>query len=62
MHKNIGSETKQSFINSTRKSIFDREITADISIDQALNHPTWKMRQKISIDSARMMNKGLEVI
>jgi 1-deoxy-D-xylulose-5-phosphate reductoisomerase len=34
----------------------------DISIDAALAHPTWKMGNKISIDSATMMNKGLEVI
>ena len=33
-----------------------------ISIEAALNHPTWKMGNKISIDSATMMNKGLEVI
>ena len=30
--------------------------------EEALNHPTWKMGQKITIDSATMMNKGLEVI
>jgi 1-deoxy-D-xylulose-5-phosphate reductoisomerase len=34
----------------------------DITIDAALAHPTWKMGPKISIDSATMMNKGLEVI
>lgn len=33
-----------------------------ISIEGALAHPTWKMGNKISIDSATMMNKGLEVI
>ncbi len=33
-----------------------------ISITDALNHPTWKMGNKITIDSATMMNKGLEVI
>ena len=30
--------------------------------EQALNHPTWSMGKKISIDSATMMNKGLEII
>ncbi len=30
--------------------------------DRALNHPTWKMGPKITIDSASLMNKGLEVI
>ncbi|MDP6178760.1 MAG: 1-deoxy-D-xylulose-5-phosphate reductoisomerase [Desulfatiglandales bacterium] len=33
-----------------------------VTPDQALRHPTWNMGQKISIDSATMMNKGLEVI
>ena len=35
---------------------------AEISIDEALNHPNWDMGKKITIDSATMMNKGLEVI
>jgi 1-deoxy-D-xylulose-5-phosphate reductoisomerase len=34
----------------------------EISIEAALAHPTWRMGNKISIDSATMMNKGLEVI
>ena len=33
-----------------------------ITLDQALNHPNWDMGNKITIDSATMMNKGLEVI
>lgn len=33
-----------------------------ISVAEALNHPNWKMGRKITIDSATMMNKGLEVI
>ncbi len=35
---------------------------ADVSAEQALAHPTWSMGGKISIDSATLMNKGLEVI
>ncbi|HET7005026.1 MAG TPA: 1-deoxy-D-xylulose-5-phosphate reductoisomerase [Candidatus Binatia bacterium] len=35
---------------------------ADATIDQALKHPNWKMGRKIPIDSATMMNKGLEVV
>ena len=34
----------------------------DITVDEALNHPNWDMGKKITIDSATMMNKGLEVI
>lgn len=33
-----------------------------VSVKQALKHPNWKMGQKITVDSATMMNKGLEVI
>jgi 1-deoxy-D-xylulose-5-phosphate reductoisomerase len=35
---------------------------SSITIEQALNHPTWKMGQRITIDSATLMNKGFEVI
>jgi 1-deoxy-D-xylulose-5-phosphate reductoisomerase len=34
----------------------------DVTKEQALNHPNWEMGRKISIDSATLMNKGLEVI
>jgi 1-deoxy-D-xylulose-5-phosphate reductoisomerase len=40
----------------------DLDSFGDISIEAALAHPTWRMGNKISIDSATMMNKGLEVI
>jgi 1-deoxy-D-xylulose-5-phosphate reductoisomerase len=35
---------------------------AEITVQQALNHPTWKMGNRITIDSATLMNKGFEVI
>src|SRR5580692_9077717 len=35
---------------------------SSITIEQALNHPTWKMGRRITIDSATLMNKGFEVI
>ena len=44
------------FLNKN-KSFFE-----NATVDEALNHPNWKMGNKISIDSATMMNKGLEVI
>jgi 1-deoxy-D-xylulose-5-phosphate reductoisomerase len=34
----------------------------EITVEQALNHPTWKMGKRITIDSATLMNKGFEVI
>ncbi|MCX6625099.1 MAG: 1-deoxy-D-xylulose-5-phosphate reductoisomerase [Acidobacteria bacterium] len=39
-----------------------RERFGSITPEQALNHPTWKMGRRITIDSATMMNKGFEVI
>lgn len=38
------------------------ELMREASIEQALAHPTWQMGSKITIDSATLMNKGLEVI
>ena len=39
-----------------------REQLADVGLEQALAHPTWAMGGKITIDSATLMNKGLELI
>ena len=41
---------------------FSAEMIKDVTVEQALKHPKWSMGRKISIDSATMMNKGLEVI
>ncbi|MBI5310765.1 MAG: 1-deoxy-D-xylulose-5-phosphate reductoisomerase [Actinobacteria bacterium] len=39
-----------------------RDQLGEVSVEQALKHPTWEMGGKITIDSATLMNKGLEVI
>jgi 1-deoxy-D-xylulose-5-phosphate reductoisomerase len=44
------------FLNTPRAEF------ASITVEQALNHPTWKMGKRITIDSATLMNKGFEVI
>jgi 1-deoxy-D-xylulose-5-phosphate reductoisomerase len=44
------------FLN-TPKTAFE-----SITVEEALNHPTWKMGRRITIDSATLMNKGFEVI
>jgi len=62
-------------INGRNKSLIKRIILTSsggpfrnktnlskVTIEQALNHPVWKMGKKISIDSATMMNKALEII
>ncbi len=44
------------FLNTPRSEF------GSITVEQALNHPTWKMGRRITIDSATFMNKGFEVI
>jgi 1-deoxy-D-xylulose-5-phosphate reductoisomerase len=44
------------FLNTPRSEF------SSIKVEQALNHPTWKMGKRITIDSATLMNKGFEVI
>ena len=41
---------------------WSKEQLATVTLEKALNHPNWDMGAKITIDSATMMNKGLEVI
>jgi 1-deoxy-D-xylulose-5-phosphate reductoisomerase len=41
---------------------FSHEQLADVTPEQALKHPSWKMGKKVTIDSATLMNKGLEMI
>ena len=52
------------YLTASGGPFFNRpaDTFANIQVEDALNHPTWKMGPKISIDSATMMNKGLEVI
>jgi 1-deoxy-D-xylulose-5-phosphate reductoisomerase len=42
--------------------LFTEQQLREITVDQALNHPTWKMGPKVTLDSSTLMNKGLEVI
>lgn len=41
---------------------FDRKRLANVTLEQALDHPLWSMGKKITVDSSTLMNKGLEVI
>ncbi len=41
---------------------FEKENLDNITVDEALHHPTWSMGKKVTIDSATMMNKGFEII
>ena len=41
---------------------YTKEQLQDVTVEQALKHPNWKMGNKITIDSATLMNKGFEII
>lgn len=58
------SEMKRIILTASGGSFrdFTREELSGVTLGMALNHPNWSMGQKITIDSATMMNKGLEVI
>lgn len=55
---------KKIILTASGGPFFNKTISEleSVTLQQALNHPTWSMGNKITIDSATMMNKGLEVI
>lgn len=61
---NQGKEIRRIILTASGGPFRDlpREAMHRVTRDQALNHPRWKMGPKVTIDSATLMNKGLEVI
>lgn len=61
---NQTSEVERLIITASGGSFRDRtrEQLKNVSVEEALAHPNWKMGGRITIDSATMMNKGFEVI
>ena len=62
MLKNYKKEEIDKIILTASGGPFLKKELINPSVEEALKHPNWKMGKKISIDSATMMNKGLEVI
>jgi len=64
LHGNKEKEVSKLILTASGGSFRDysREQLKDVGVDDALKHPNWQMGAKITIDSATMMNKGLEVI
>ena len=64
LEKNNKKSIKKIFLTASGGPFLHREKNTmkDITIKDALNHPNWNMGEKITIDSATMMNKGLELI
>ncbi len=64
MHGQDYAAIKKIYLTASGGPFLDRPLGtfADIKVEDALAHPTWSMGNKISIDSATMLNKALEVI
>jgi len=61
---NRGSEVKRLILTASGGPFYgyDRDALSKVTKEQALNHPNWAMGAKITVDSATLMNKGLEFI
>ncbi len=61
---NRPEDVKKIILTASGGPFFQRDANtfSKITVEEALKHPKWKMGPKISIDSATLMNKGLEVI
>jgi 1-deoxy-D-xylulose-5-phosphate reductoisomerase len=57
-------ETIEIILTASGGPFFGRELAAlrEVTVSQVLDHPTWKMGRKVTVDSAHLLNKGLEVI
>ena len=64
LNKDNGKAVKKIILTASGGPFFKMPIERlkEVSLEEALNHPKWKMGKKVSIDSATLMNKGLEVI
>ena len=64
LHSGKKLEVKKLLLTASGGPFFGKSVEElrDITVEQALAHPTWKMGAKITIDSATLMNKGFEVI
>ncbi len=56
------SEVKKFVITASGGAFRDREDLHGVTVDEALAHPTWSMGPMVTINSATLMNKGLEII
>ena len=58
------AEVRRVWLTASGRPFLDTPASKfqNITVEQALNHPTWKMGRRITIDSATLMNKGFEVI
>jgi len=56
------SDVKRLILTASGGPFRDRSDLSDVSVADALNHPTWSMGEVVTINSATLLNKGLEII
>ena len=56
------NEISRAILTASGGAFRDRADLADVTVAEALNHPTWKMGPVVTINSATLVNKGLEII
>jgi len=56
------ADVRRVILTASGGPFHDREDLSQVTVAEALRHPVWPMGKKITIDSATMMNKGLEMI
>jgi 1-deoxy-D-xylulose-5-phosphate reductoisomerase len=63
LHGHNRAEVQRIILTASGGPLLQRDpADGDVTPEEALNHPVWEMGNKITIDSATLMNKGLEVI
>ncbi len=64
LRSGVSKEVKRLILTASGGPFFGKKTTdlANVTVEDALAHPTWRMGAKITVDSATMMNKGFEVI
>ncbi|WP_457625408.1 1-deoxy-D-xylulose-5-phosphate reductoisomerase [Persephonella sp.] len=55
-------DIKRIILTASGGPFWDRKDLSGITVEEALKHPRWKMGRKVTVDSATLMNKGLEII
>lgn len=62
LHQNDRTKVNKLIITASGGPFLQKKNLKKVTLSEALNHPTWNMGKKISIDSATLINKGFEVI
>ncbi len=62
LHNSGKKNVKKIIITASGGPFYNRKDLNNITPEEALKHPTWEMGNKVTIDSATLMNKGLEII